>query len=856
MKYGTIYRINWNTVETVVSASLTTPSRAVQISIFDTENLIPDDEDPEIIQLLAGPRPLIISVINNEEDKFSPIRAKQAVIQFVSDINQFEDVTTFSDSPDNRWYVEITADEEFIFKGFLMLADSQQDFLPDPNIVVLTASDHLGVLKDINLTTNGGQNPQGKYRIAELIALCLKKTGLNLPINVINNLRHGSGSILVDGSSTGFNATNNSILLGGSYAPFFYRGQQITVSGTASNDGTYTVLAVGVALITILIVDGPVTNETASDVTFTDASGAGHFYDKIYLDVKTFELEIGVSEYCYSVLEKILGEDCFLTQWKGEWYIMRMDEYDGNPIYEANFDADGNFVDFDDPQDFLRSIGAAEDVRFADADALLRFDRPNGFIKETFRFTYPAEILCNVSLARGALNESLSTDNYLAYDPECWVLQLNYPPDPPSSNGYIRVVEVNGYETERYLHIEAASTPSFLYFRNVDKIPLQVSDKFKFSVDWKYSSNVGGSGHYRIPVAQMRLYGEDGSRWSLNAVAGYGSSDPTTYWIESDVNWLSNNRYLYHEGEFDQDDLSGWQTASLETPPLPVGGVLEIFLVHNFYTDSKDKSFSSLSFEYIPFRVGTYSILTGHYNMITRNDGDSYLAKREREVYIQDALKPLDKGAMFFIGGSEDLFSGTLIMSDTSNTITLPFGSGYNNYLFYPGQKIALSGTNAGEYTISEVTYSLVGDQTIITVEEDITTVTESAAISVYTFFLTQKWYTSNVFALGPPPSIEYIHPYGYIQAYAVWNQYRNANRIFSTTLLGFGESGWPDLLDKIALTDNNANTNNRYFLLISFEQDWKSGKWRGTFIEDYRTDIGHVYSDQHEFKYTTKQNG
>lgn len=844
---GVIYRLQWNTVPSVISASITIPAQAMKIDILDTETLIPDADTPVIIPLLPSGNPLVISILNDDRDKFSPIRAKVAKIQFESDKSAFQDITTFSDSGDNRWKVEITADSNPVFYGFLMLSDSQMAFQPDPNLVVLTASDHLGVLKDIILTTDANENPSGKYRIAELLTMALKKTGLSLGLVVINNLRHGSGQISVLAS---FTSSPNQFIV--AVTSWFYIGQRVQITGTVSNNVTFTVSDIGQTIVTIIASTTAFVNEATVIATFTDVTSAGHFYDVIYLDAKTFESEIGISEFCYSVLEKILGEDCFLTQWKGKWYVMRVDEYDGNPIYPASFDQDGLFVSFDAATSFSKSIGAAETRRLANADGLLQFDRPCKFIQENFNYNFPSEILCNLTLSRGTHNTTLSTSSYEALDPECWVFEKNYPPIiGPSTGGFIKVTTESGIETSRYLQIAQSAANSYLYFRSEDRIPLQASDKFRFSVDWKYDNNPGGSGHYHYPVAQFRLYGDDGTNWTLNATAGSGSSDPRIYWIQSNSVWATNNRFLYHDGELNQDDLSTWQTASFESVPAPVSGRLEIFLMHNQNTDSRGKAFAALSFEYVPYERGTYAIVTGEYDKIYRFS-NSFLAKREREVFLRDALKALFKGAMFFRGGTSTLFTGTLTFV-APDYFSFDLATGYKNYLFYPGQIIVVTGTNAGTYKVDHAFWHTIGDYTDVhVVEQTFVNAMETVTISEQLYALTWQWYTAAPFALGYPPNTDYLHPYGHIQAYSVWNQYVNANRILSGSVIGLG-SMWVDALDKISLTDNNVNTNNRYFLLISFEQNWKTALWSGVFIEDYRTDIGKVYSDSHEFKYLTK---
>lgn len=769
-QYGTIYRMNWNTVPSVLSATTTVPAQALEVSIFDTENIIPDADDPNIIQLQADANPLVIKVINNDEDKFSPIRAKQAIIQFKSDLNQLQDSTTFADSGDNRWLVECTADGVMIFTGFLMLTDIQQDHLPDLNTVVLTASDHLGLLRDIPLTTDALINPTGKQRIAQYLAWALKKTGLSLEIIVINNLRHGSGQLML--SST-FTSANSRITPAAGTNSFFYEGQSISITGTVSNNipiviGTVTETYADVA-------DGILTNEGPVNATFTDTSSTGHFYNFIYVDAKTFEAEIGVSEDCYTVLEKILGEDCFITQWLGKWYIMRIDEYDNfNPIYPATFDANGIFISFDTSTNFDKSIGAAETRRLANSDALRRYDRPHRYVKETAKYRTPAEIICNLDFSRGnviAPPDLASGDSTATYQLDCWTLRRLS--GPITSTAYITRKFVFGTEKERYATITPKTTLATPWdFIESSVAELGKNDRATVSVDWKYDTDFAGGG---TPIYPMRIYllADDGTYYYWWHPT---SNDPAEfYWVSSAT---EQERLIPVTVIPDDVDMSQWNNFSVTLAPLPASGKLYIGLNQGQQVSTggsnQNINYQGLQLDYKPYINGSYQLFTGHYDQILRANAGSftYNAKRDREVWLFDSPRKEFKGAMFFFNG--------------------------------------------------------------------------------LTFSLTQKWYTGNTFALGYPSDQTFMHPFGHIQSYAVWNQYRQANRIFSSSVLGLG-SMWVDIVDKISLTDTNPNTINRYFLLISMEQNWKTGLWSGVFVEDYRTDIGHNYDDTHSFAFTSK---
>jgi hypothetical protein len=855
MKPGVIYRLKWKTVESVINSSISIPAQVMIIDIKDTLTLIPDGDTENIISLTPSGNPLVIKVINNDRDKFSPIRAKQAIIQFESDRSAYQDVTTFSDSSDNRWRVSITADGNSVFEGFLMLPDSSMPFQPDPNLVQLTASDHLGVLKDLPLVTDDGSNPVGKLRIAELIALCLKQTGLSLNIIVINNLRAGSGKISPPEVIFGTFSSIPQLRVTHIYGGFFYVGQIIIVTGTASNNTTFHVKSISddgsTTYVTVL--ETISSGESSITAVLTDSLSNYHFYDGVYLDVKTFESEIGKSEFCYSVLEKILGEDCFLSQWKGSWYIMRVDEYDGNPIYPATFNSNGVFQSFAAHTNFNKSIGATEIRRFAKADQLLEFDRPNKFIEEKFQYEFWKELICNIDFSRGDFisdlpDETIDSQNYQVkkYSLDCWTLaryQQNGQNTLVSGGScYVKRYYQFGYEKFREAVAEPFNeTAPDAYIRS-EAIPLGNGDRGNISVDFLFTPTFTSNS---IDAFGLILFGKSGA----------------IYKWENIGNWftVNNGTANFTSALFTFSDPSlknQFNNVNIDFTSTPEAGDLYVYLQGGFYSGGTGYTalFKNLQFTYKPLVNGSYLVYTGETESVKRID-NGFIAKRERNVFVRDSIRELFKGALLFISTNRSLFSGSISFA-APNSINY---SGYHAQDYYRGQKIILTGTNAGIFTVLSSIYHIIGAITEIIVKESITTVTESATISEYVFALTDRWYSAAPFysadpptSNGSPPSPDYLHPYSYIQAYSVWNQYKNANRIFSGAVLGLG-SMWCDVFDKISLTDADTNTNNRYFMLISFEQNWKTALWSGVFIEDYSTVIPKDYSSPHEFKYSSK---
>lgn len=760
----------------------------IRVNISPTDILIDDADEPTIYTLVGSGTPVVISASDNDRDKLTPIRSKSARIQFVSDTTAGLDSATFSQGSDNLWVCDIILQDTpaYIFRGFLMMGDNQQPFQPDPQYVTLTATDHLAALKEVALQDLSGDNPQGKYRVADLVTFCLRKTGLSLGLFVVNNLRAGSGQLT---NALFFSFAGQYFVTTGLLTNFFYVGQEITISGTTSNNGTRIVTGVdNSGLITQVTINAAIVSETAAGAVVTDTASASHWYDNVYIDAKTFEKEIGESEDCYTVLEKILGEDCFITQWLGNWWIFRVDEMEDNPVYVAEFTSAGVYVSTAAGTQYNKTIGRNAIYRFANADALLNFIRPHGFVKETFNYDFPLEIPCNVDFERGTI---ISDTAYLkTYNPECWTLRRGYPTSYQATTitPYIeKVFNNNGYETERYMVVPNAASPTYLEYLESEAIPVLVNDKINIGFDWRLQTATGFATQF-IKYVSVVLFGADGSYWLLG---GDGSADDPSYIPgESVFKWYNTSAFTANTAapdifyDFNLITETEWQSFTWEAPPIPVSGNIYIWLNNWKQSGSAnyDKviEYANLRVEYIPLINGSYQYYSGQYSKVIRTD-TGYMQNRDKQVYISDAPAPLMKGAMFLL------------------------------------------------------------------------------IDSVYKLF--PNWFAASVHGNSYPPADDWLHPYGYIQAFSVWNQYKgyknNLDRgiginVFAGSVFGL-QDDWPDLLHRYTLEDSNAQTNNRYFILISMEQDWKSCIWRATFVEVYNRVILKSYDDTFEFKYISQ---
>jgi hypothetical protein len=743
------------------------------------------DASDEQIDIDLADNPVTIRVVDNNEDKFTPIRSKSCEIRLHTNPNI--NIMTFGAGGDNQYKVQICMNYtgNTIFEGWLSISDLRQDFQPDPNVLVLTATDGLGFLKDVPLTNFDGVQFKGKFKIADYIAGCLVKTGLTKSLIVEMNVKESTQS--------------------------------------------------------------------------TDY--LGHMYNTIYLDAQTFATGNREFEDCFTVLEKILGEYCELSQQKDEWYIRAIDEFDAQNSIQVRFNANGTIASPLPEVEYNKLIGSdmsLYQMGFMNDDTQVSLQRPYKFTKHIFNFNLPNELPCNIEFNHGDFiadlpNEVIDGVTYTAksYTTECWDnLWSNTSTDDPQATGiYIKKLFDNfGNQFAHSLNLEANS-PRFTF---VMSEPIQVSayDKFNLSLERRLSSDVTGSGPFIDLHVQVRLYGNDGTFWTHDSGT---SVDPAKAWVQCTSTFRTNQKFFAIEGDVMNDMTEAIGLFDGECAEIPTGGEIRILLYRSsLYGNTRDTYFSNVRFEYMPWVNGTYGRYTGQEHMVEQ-DGD-YKASRNEEVFITDSPALVYKGALQKVVGTTVIFDGEAIFSNGSYFQL----DGNQTVNFRFGDMITISGTsNNNIYTqITNVFYSTIGNVTVISVSG--TTVSENVncTISRDLFGQPEGFYNAAVFPDGPPDS-GYIKPYGQIQSEAVWNQFNRVFSIFEGTIDGLDtyvldsldRYDLPDLMHSYFLMDNHPATNNKKFKLLHFDQDPDLCEWNGVFIEVLDSTIPKVYTG-HSFKY------
>jgi len=748
--------------------------------------LIVDQTDPsgETVDLDMADNPVTIRVVDNSEDKFTPIRSKACEIRIHTNPNI--NIMTFGGGGDNQYLVQICMNQvdNIIFEGWLSISDLRQDFQPDPNVLVLTATDGLGFLKDVPLTDYDGNEFKGPNRLADYIAGCLRKTGLDKSLIAEMNVKEST---------------------------------QVT---------TYL----------------------------------GHMYHTIYLDAQTFATGPGEFEDCFTVLEKILGEYCELSQQKNEWYIRAIDEFDAQPSQQVRFSASGVIQSALADETYDKLIGSnmsLYQMGFMNDDAQISLQRPYKFVKHLFNFDFPAELPCNINFERGEFianlpDETIDGKTYTAksYTVDCWdPLWSNTSSDDYQASGiYIKkLFDEYGNEFSHSLNLDANAT-RFTFVMS-EPIPVQAKDKFNLSLERRLSSNIGGSGTFTDFHVQVRLYGSDGTFWTHDSGT---SIDPIKAWVQCTSTFRTNQKYFVIEGDLVNDLTEAIGLYNGEAAEIPVSGEIRILLYRSQYGTTRDTYYSNVRFEYIPWINGSYLQYTGQEHKVEQS-GD-YKASRDVEVYISDSPSRVFRGALQKVTGTSAIFTGS-VQFNAGNSFQI---SGMQLVKFQLGMMITVTGSVSNNIyaRVTDLFYSTIVNATVVTVNVSTSAETVSCTISRNLYGLTEGFYNAAVFPSGPPNST-YVKPYGQIQSEAVWNQFNRVFTAFEGTIDGLDtyvldsldRYDLPDLMHSYFIMDLHPGTINKKFKLVHMEQNLDLCEWGFYLMEVYDSTIPKVYTG-HSFKY------
>jgi hypothetical protein len=167
------------------------------------------------IRITLGAAPVVHTW--DKDEPMPPIKGSQVRLNIVRDTNI--NLRGFFSNEDDTFQVKVFLNNALVFYGYVLQDECIEDLSDITNYITLTATDNLGLLKDISIDEAIGTTNFKYVSILDFIFYCLTKTNVSLPTVLFANL-----------TETSFNTTQSFL------SPSFLNFQSFTSS---SSEQTY-----------------------------------------------------------------------------------------------------------------------------------------------------------------------------------------------------------------------------------------------------------------------------------------------------------------------------------------------------------------------------------------------------------------------------------------------------------------------------------------------------------------------------------------------------------------------------------------------------------------------------------------
>jgi len=584
-----------------------------------------------------------------EDDPKAPIRGCTLKVSIITDETGVRLLDFYSED-DAGFYVEFkcTTTDQFLFKGYLLQDDCQEIQVDFNHEIALTFTDMLGTLK--NITIN---------EAAVNIGTDHTETGVDFynPTPVANNtvcsfdaragvLKAGDTFTLFDGSNT-YNLTCFDISYNIALGWCININEVCPFSGTVTFDFTYTIpypLDGYIPLIDVLklCLKSTLLNLRLKSyiVIFPQGGTIESTWDDTFIDANTLRVDTNSWMNCYDILEQLMSRfNASLFQADANWAIVRWDE-----MYRFTEDTGATIRGNDYDEDFIRTGYIDHKVNYFFMDGsdmetgvMKSIERPFQFVKETFNYEQPIDILKNPNLQE--------LGNFIreyedGYDDLIKEYELPYWTET-GADAFIRIAYYNditqkNFGEEKYrVIVVTGSTANFYNCVKSNEIYLSQGDSFKYIFDW--ASGVSNPGAFRRhvyiefiggPIPQPVLYLDRYGQW--NSVFDYD-------------NLLF---FSMPSGDNEQD----WHTWDITSAPVPYDGILKVYLFE------ANDSMGTNEFYFRNFNFNIKHYYAGSNNVIGQSHTDSQVV----------AIKNNDSKDISFDNSPSWYIKGTLYLESLS----------------------------------------------------------------------------------------------------------------------------------------------------------------------------------------------
>lgn len=560
---------------------------------------------------------------------------------------------------DDTFLVKFYVGAGIKFIGYLVQDDCSEIQVDFTHTLEISATDNLGLLKDISLDKSQK-------------AFTLLSTNLGVPITTTS-----PGTIVTTDIIASLISVGNKIIISGGTVDGDYVVTDVSITGSV---GTITVAdtisTATLQTVTMYVYDNNIQGRmtlanilkialapTALEIgtfiyTRLKPKGGliGRLLEDVFLDTSTF-LKNDVYDNCWDVIEVIMKRfGLTMFQDNGHWVIVNWNEARENfgILYGYEYDNDMNYISdaFIDPN---TSIGNGSDI---ETGLNASIERPLKFVKETFDYKQPDDILRNASFSKlGPLLRSYAdgTDTIYEYGMADWGAGYDF---TTGGNGYIassaqRFIRVRrnagGVETDRLGVIKGNS--GFSDPAAAESFPIEVrpGDRIKYSFDIRTKESLHGIRYIGFLVEIITTAYPTPRSLSNKRL----NNDGIWFsWGDPQPPGVSLNLHIPNG-----DNANQWHTVSVESDEIPVAGLLRVKLAQGVPGNSSTKEtyYKNIRFDITRSVAGSAQVIGQTHqqtqSLVIRN-------AKDEDINLDDSPSSIISGTLMlgtFTGPLRDL---------------------------------------------------------------------------------------------------------------------------------------------------------------------------------------------------------
>lgn len=527
-------------------------------------------------------------------------------------------IENFIADEDDFFYVEFRVNTLPVFKGYLVQDDYSEEMVDEDHVFKLKATDNLALLKNVTLgeaAINFGVIDPLATTIEQLAPNKIRVLGL-IPLNERQIVRIESGTAL-DG--------DYQILTWQQITPHtditFETELNGTVVGSIAADLTFITpidLSTRLYLSDLIALCLKPTN-MALDIRvygtlFPMGAADDRFFDNTMIVPESF-LNNGNWESCYAVIEKTAGRAGYtLIQAEGVLNFVRFHElrsfgnaipgylYNSEFVYQSDITLDNEFTT------------GFEQLTEPETGISYTIARPMKFIRETFKYKNPGEIIKNINfeeLGEFIEENTVGANTETDYKMVGWEQGFAYTSGGggligSSSERRIRVVrDAIGREVERYGVVRNPAVFDQFAAIQSNAVEVRIGDTIEWSFDFRTTRSQPGAFNCGFQVY-------------ITTTANPIPRSINNKRIRYDGDWYSFGAPIPpNTGPFTAisagSNSNQWQQFSITSLPIPVDGLLRVYLAQHSLSSSPgfETHYRNLKFK-ITRQVTSNSNVTGH----------------------------------------------------------------------------------------------------------------------------------------------------------------------------------------------------------------------------------------------------